>query len=117
VKEQNTGEPLSLVCSSDASHVFVGGLYRIAVFDVRSGTVRPFADMDTALQLAFSQEGLYAARRDTLSVVDEASGKRLALDPALKKHARRNARGIAVLKDFVCIADEDEHCVHVIPRS
>jgi hypothetical protein len=70
------------------------------------------------LSMALSHEGkVYAARDGLLSVVDEASGKSIALDPALQKLAWRNARGIAVLKDFICIADETAHCVHVFPRT
>jgi hypothetical protein len=96
--------------------VFVGVRHRLSVFDVRSGAVRPFAEVDRAFQLALSEEGrLYAARSDALSAVDVAPGNPLALDP-VDKRVWRQAWGIAVLGDFFCIADGEGHCVHVIPR-
>jgi hypothetical protein len=109
---------ISLVSTSDAFRVFIGASNRISEFDARDGSsaVRSFAELEWAHQLALSEGRLYAARGDALSVVDVTSGNPLALDPALDKRMWREARGIAVLGDFFCIADGEGHCVHVIPR-
>jgi hypothetical protein len=100
--------PRAIACAPDASRVFVAHYNQISCIDVKSGAVRSF--------LAVAEAGALV-HGDCLSVVHAESGAVQSTVKALRGRSWDSAKDIAVLPDFICIADFHSHCVHVIPRS
>jgi hypothetical protein len=109
-------EPRALVCVPDAARVFVSDGKQISCIDVESDVVRLFVGIATALAMTVADGLLYATHYGDLSIV-HAETIQLSAVRTLHGRSWATARGIAVLPDFICIADLDSHCVHVIPRT
>jgi hypothetical protein len=108
----------SLACSSDSCRVFVADNAQLSRIDYGCGGA-PFLDIAIADAMCFADGLLYAVHDGgRLSVIHAESGV-IQHSAAKTVHGQSwsNATGIAVLPDFICIADPNSHCVHVIPRS
>jgi hypothetical protein len=92
----------------------------ISCFDIRSGDVRPFAKIANAYAMCLADGLLYAVHGGCLSMsivhIDSGAIQQSAVQ-TLHGRSWEQARGGAVLPDFVCVSDSTLKCVHVISGS
>jgi hypothetical protein len=96
-----------------------GNMKQISCIDVESGAVRPFVNITYARAICLADGLLYAVHgRGCLSIIHAESGA-IQRSAVKKLHGRSwgGAAGIVVLPDFICIADPNSNCVHVIVRT
>jgi hypothetical protein len=108
--------PRTLACSPDGSRVFVGDRERIRFIEVKGGAIRPFIERKMDAQMVAARGLLCMTSGGTLSAFDIVSGEARA-PPTSELVNARGLYGLAVLNEFVCIVDADNHCARHSVRS